>query len=105
MTTWVRKNTPEFKIWYNLVHAPNFMSLWNIPIGVKKEITEKLSIYDWKSNIKDIEALIKFMNSRSIDDEMFNKTMKKLLLLDKYRNDNSLELLKEYYKNIYQYVE
>jgi len=45
------------------------------------------------------------MNSKSIDDEMFNKTMKKLLLLDKYRNDNSLELLKEYYKNIYQYVE
>jgi len=44
MTTWVRKNTPEFKIWYNLVHQPSFMSLWNIPIVLKKEITNKLAI-------------------------------------------------------------
>ena len=105
MTTWVRKNTPGFKIWYNLVHAPSFMSLWNIPTGLKKEIIKNLSTYNWQNNKKDIEGLINFMNSKSIDDEMFNNTMKKLLLLDKYRNDNSLELLKNYYKNIYQYVE
>jgi MoaA/NifB/PqqE/SkfB family radical SAM enzyme len=104
MTTWVRKNTPEFKIWYNLIHQPSFMSLWNIPILLKKEITNKLAIYNWQNNKKDIEGLINFMNSKEIDDKTFEKTIKKLLLLDQYRDDNSLDLLKKHYLNISQYV-
>ena len=104
MTTWVRKNTPEFKIWYNLIHQPSFMSLWNIPIVLKKEITNKLATYNWQNNKKDIEGLINFMNSKEIDDKTFEKTIKKLLLLDQYRNDNSLDLLKKHYLNISQYV-
>jgi MoaA/NifB/PqqE/SkfB family radical SAM enzyme len=104
MSTWVRNNTPEFKIWYNLIHQPSYMSLWNIPTELKKEITNKLSIYDWQSNKKDIEGLINFMNSKSIDGETFKKTIEKLLLLDQYRNDNSLDLLEKHYLNISQYV-
>jgi len=44
------------------------------------------------------------MNSKEIDDKTFEKTIKKLLLLDQYRNDNSLDLLKKHYLNISQYV-
>ena len=104
MTTWVRENTPEFKIWYNLVHAPTFMSLWNIPYTLKTTIEDKLKEYNWKDNKKDIRGLINFMNSKNINSEIFENNIHKLILLDKYRKDDSIKTLSKYYPKINNYV-
>lgn len=104
MTQWVRTNTPGIKIWYNLVHWPNFMSLCNIPIELKKEIESKLKSYDWGNSSKDIDSIINFMYSQEYNSKAFTNQLKRFTVLDKYRNDNSLELFSKYFPTIKNYI-
>lgn len=105
MTDWVRENTPGVRIWYNLVHWPNFMSIINIPNVVKKDILSTLRNYDWGEYTKDIDSIINFMNSKTIEDNVFVNYLKKFEVLDRYRKENSKELFVKYYPNLIQYYD
>jgi len=43
---WVKQNTPEFKIWNNIVHYPNHMSITMLPSSEKQRIEDKWKTYD-----------------------------------------------------------
>lgn len=105
MTEWVKNNTPDFRIWYNLVHWPPHMCVNQIPKELKFYIEEKLNSYNWGSSKGDIESVINFMNSRQITDSEFKNNLKRLKVLDKYREEDSKKLFIKYYPVLEKYYD
>jgi MoaA/NifB/PqqE/SkfB family radical SAM enzyme len=95
--TWVKQNTPEFRIWNNIVHYPPHMTLYNIPDITKKEIEKKLSNFDWGVYTTDIQALVEHMYSQSPTKEELKKLYKRFTILDKYRKESTKDLVSRIY--------
>lgn len=85
--TWVRENTPNVRIWNNIIHYPEHMSLWMIPESVKDIIRSKWEIYDWKEYKSDIDGLTNFMYSNNPTNEQMKDNYKKFHLHDLHRNE------------------
>lgn len=97
---WVKEYVPEFRIWNNIVHWPEHMSLTTIPKEVKDKIKDKWSKYDWGQYTTDIQALINHMYSVEYDREDLKKQYKKFTVLDKYRKQNTAELASKIFPEI-----
>lgn len=105
LTDWVKENTPGFRIWYNLVHWPPHLCINQIPKKMKEYIEDKLSKYEWGDYKKDIDSIINFMYSRQVPDKDFINHLKRLNVLDKYRNENSRNLFIKYYPLLQEYYD
>ena len=100
----VRENFPLFKIWNNLVHAPDWMSLRYAPQELKDLIKQNWSEFDWGDYQKDIDGFINFMNMPSADEDTFKYFMSKCSSLDAARNDSLFDVVPEYKSILQTYV-
>jgi MoaA/NifB/PqqE/SkfB family radical SAM enzyme len=91
---WAKKTTPEFRIWYNIVHYPPHMSLKMLPNSEKERIEEKWSTYDWGKYSDDIKSITKFMWSEEFDDERLVNEYQNFKFFDYIRNENTFDVIK-----------
>ena len=91
--TWIKTNTPKFRIWNNIIHYPPHMSVYMIPASLKKRIEAKWLSYDWGEYDKDIKAILNLMNSRQPTDEEITKMYQTFITHDKLRNENLLDVV------------
>jgi sulfatase maturation enzyme AslB (radical SAM superfamily) len=100
----VRDNFPLFKIWNNLVYAPEWMSLRYAPQELKDLIKQNWSEFDWGKYQKDIDGFINFMNLPSADENTFKYFMSKSDSLDVVRKDSLFNAVPEYKDILKKYV-
>jgi len=100
---WTRKNTPEFRVWINIVHWPVHMNLTTLPDVVKNKIEAKWKNYNWLEYQDDINGLIKHMYSVRYTDEQLIAQYKKFTTLDKYRDESTIELIQENFPEMIKY--
>ena len=91
--TFVKTNAPTFRIWNNIIHFPQHMSIYMIPASLKKRIEEKWKTYDWGKYNKDVSAIINFMNSQQPTDDELRKAYKEFARYDAVRGENLLDIL------------
>jgi len=92
----VKHEFPDAKIWNNLVHYPEWMSLKNAPEDLKCYLYEIWSKYDWGAYSSDIDAIINFMFSNKVTDNQFSEYFKQNQLLDSRRNEKLFDVVPEY---------
>jgi sulfatase maturation enzyme AslB (radical SAM superfamily) len=92
----VRAEFPHAKIWNNLVHYPEWMSLQNAPDVLKSHLHKVWADYDWGVYQSDIDAIINFMFSRTVTDEQFKEYLQQNQLLDSRRNEQLVAAVPEY---------
>lgn len=97
---WTRKNTPEFRVWINIVHWPVHMNLTTLPNSVKNKIKHKWENYDWKEYGNDAKALINHMYSKEYTDDELKKQYSKFSILDKYRDESTIDLVKNQFPEL-----
>lgn len=100
---WVKTNTPNLKIWINIVHGPVHMNLQCLPTRYKDLIKDKWAKHDWGGYKNDIDSLLEFMYSKEYSDTEIKKYYTKYTALDKYRNENTGELMEKYFPGISEY--
>jgi len=100
----LREKFPLFKIWNNLVYAPEWMSLRYAPQELKDLIKQNWSEFDWGDYQKDIDGFINFMNMPSADEDTFKYFMSKCSSLDAARNDSLFNIVPEYRSVLEKYV-
>ena len=100
---WVKENTPEFKIWINIVHSPVHMNLQCLPKVYKDQIKNKWDAHEWGKYKGDIDSLVQFMYGKDYTDLEIKKQYKKYTILDKYREENTALYLDEYFPGIIKY--
>lgn len=86
--SWVKENTPEFRIWNNVIHWPRHMSIVMLPASAKEKIQNKWSEVDWGKYKNEIDGIINFMNSEQPSDEELRVEYKKFAVHDKFRNED-----------------
>lgn len=91
--SWTRKNTPGVRIWNNIIHYPEHMCLWMIPVSVKDLIIKKWNTFDWKEYTTDVEGLKNFMYSVEPTEERLKNEYKKFALHDLHRNERLQSVL------------
>jgi hypothetical protein len=91
--TWVKENTPEFKIWNNIIHSPRHMSLVMLPEEIKQQIKIKWGSYDWGEYKSAIDGIINFMFSEQPSMHEITTEYKKFILHDKHRNESILSVI------------
>jgi MoaA/NifB/PqqE/SkfB family radical SAM enzyme len=100
---WMQKNTPLFDFWINIIHYPPHMSIYMLPVEEKDKIKQKWMLYDWGKQQNDINALIELMYSKQpTDDELINE-YKKFKVLDVYRNESTIDVVKQLYPSLVKY--
>lgn len=102
---WVSKNTPEFRIWDNIVHYPLHLTITMIPEQYKNVIKEKWSRYDFGKYQNDVNAIMNFMMSRNHTEDEIRSNYKKITFFDAVRNESIKEVLGDYYIYIKDYFE
>lgn len=85
---WCRKNTPGVRIWNNIIHYPDHMSLWMLPKSAKNIILEKWNSFDWGEYSNDINGLTKFMQSVDPDEDTIRRAYLKFKPNDLHRNES-----------------
>ena len=93
--SWVKFNTPNFRIWNNIIHRPRHMSVIMLPKDVKIIIEKKWRNYDWGTYSSTINGIINFMNSEQPSDDEIRKEYQTFIRHDKIRNENILEIIPE----------
>jgi sulfatase maturation enzyme AslB (radical SAM superfamily) len=85
-------NAPKFRIWNNIIHHPEHMTLWAIPQEMKEAIREKWLYFNWKPQYRDdIRGILNHMDSKSITDREFQMHVNTLKEVDSIRGENLLE--------------
>jgi len=80
---------PRFEIWNNIVHNPEHMAIWACPESLKSEITQKWNEYNWEKEYQTpMNGILTFMNSKSIDQEQFEKNLNMLYKTDSFRKES-----------------
>ena len=93
-TTWIKENTHEFQIWYNLIHSPEHMAIWAIPDQIKDMIEDKLKSSSFGfSNPDVVTGLINHMNSALPNTKDLIRLYKKFSQHDKIRGEDILDVL------------
>jgi organic radical activating enzyme len=94
---WVKNNTPELKIWNNILHQPAHMKITMLPDNEKQRIQDRWESYDWGEYKADINSILTFMWSESYTDEEIKKEYKNFIYFDYVRKENTYEVIKEYH--------
>jgi len=93
---------PKFNIWNNIVHYPQYLSVWAVPDSLKKAVMDKWDKYQWKTEYKDtVQGVLNYMNSKSITDAEFKNNLQIIYKTDNFRNENiidSIPSLKKFLK-------
>ena len=104
MHTLVKTEFPNFKIWNNLIHYPDWMSLKSAPEKLKEHIYSLWKDYDWGSYQSDYESIVNFMFSEKTSDEQFKEYLKQNAILDVRRGEKLFEAIPEYSSLLSEYV-
>lgn len=104
---WVDINTPEFRIWDNIIHSPRHMSLVMMPQRAKDKIAAKWAQVNWGEYKDNIDGIIKFMMSEQPGDDEIRSEYKKFIINDVHRQESitsviAPELLNEVGKYFYE---
>jgi sulfatase maturation enzyme AslB (radical SAM superfamily) len=94
---------PNFKIWNNIIHYPEHMTLWAAPRSLKDEILNKWKIYDWKNYSDTCNSILNYMESRDIDSKQLLLNLEIFKKHDKIRNENLTESLPFLKKHLNEY--
>lgn len=90
---WVNENTPNFRIWNNVIHYPEHMCITTIPNDVKDIIAEKWDKFDWGTYKTDIEGIRTFMYSKNYNQKQLKEIYKTFNVHDNYRNQKLINLI------------
>lgn len=93
----VKKEFPKFKIWYNPIHNPKFMSLEHIPEDLKKHIAKQIENYDWEEQASDIEGIKNLMFSHKTNTNHSRYYLKEFDEIDRRRNENIWDVMPNEY--------
>jgi sulfatase maturation enzyme AslB (radical SAM superfamily) len=100
------KNETDFGVWNNIIYVPQHMTLWGCPDELKDAIVEKWDSYNWNPDTKrDIDAMKKFMYSKSMTTEEFMSSLKELKVVDELRKENFMNSFPEISEYIKPYWE
>jgi hypothetical protein len=86
------------KIWNNLIHYPDFMSLKSAPEDLKLYISQEWGNHDWGEYEKEIDAIENFMFSEVTDPYEFKRSYGQFGLVDTKRNEKIWDVMPEEYK-------
>ena len=100
----VEEEFPYFKIWNNLVHFPEWMTLRYAPNELKEYILQDWRKRDWKQYTQDIEGFISYMQQPTVDENTFKHFLSKNIFLDKFRNEKLFDVVPEYEQFLSKYV-
>lgn len=101
---WVRKYTPTFSIWMNIIHGPEHMALYMLPVEVKDKIKQKWLLYSgWGTHKSDIDGMIAFMYSKQPADDEIKEVFKRFTILDKYRTESTFDVVSSFYPELESY--
>ena len=100
---YTNKHTPLFNKWINIVHFPYYMTMYMLPRKAKDILAEKWSKYNFKEYQKNTDALIKFMYSKQPSDEQIRDNYKRFTILDKYREESTVDLMDEICPELKEY--
>lgn len=90
---WLDENTQGFKFWYNLVHSPDHMALWALPMHAKDLIEEKLLA--WGQDAAEVSGILNHMHSRQPSNEELNELYEKFRIYDKTRKEDIKKIVPE----------
>lgn len=100
---WVKENTPEFRIWNNIVHYPNHMSITMLPSNEKQRIEDKWKNYNWGKYQSDIDSVIRFMWSKEYSDKEIKAQYGNFIFFDHVRGESTYEIVKQDYPSLYRF--
>lgn len=100
---WVKENTPEFRIWNNIVHYPKHMSITMLPNSEKQRIEDKWKTYDWGKYQSDIDSVIRFMWSTECSDEEIKAQYRNFIFFDHVRGESTYDIVKQDYPSLYRF--
>ena len=100
---WVKENTPEFRIWDNIVHYPLHLTITMIPDEYKAKIKEKWLAYDFGKYKNDVMAILNFMESKTHTEEEIKTNYRKITFFDMVRNEKISDVLGENYQYVERY--
>lgn len=92
----VKTQFQGIKIWNNIVHHPEWMSLKNAPEKLKGYLYRIWSDYDWGDYRSDINSVINFMFSNKVTDDQFREYFKQNEIIDKRRQEKLFDAVPEY---------
>lgn len=101
--TWVKENTPNFRIWNNIIHWPRHMSVIMIPEEIKIMIKRKWDTYDWGKYSQDVDAIANLMFSEMPDEDEIKREYEKFVVHDKFRNENILDIIPQEFSLLNRY--
>jgi molybdenum cofactor biosynthesis enzyme MoaA len=82
LVEWVKEFNPKF-LYINTLFDPEYFNVQTLPIELKKIVTEKYK------NIKELAAIISYMNSADrYSDVVHEQRKKRILQADQYRKEN-----------------
>ena len=79
------------------------MTMYMLPRKAKDILAEKWSKYNFKEYQKNTDALIKFMYSKQPSDEQIRDNYKRFTILDKYREESTVDLMDEICPELKEY--
>ena len=100
----VEERFPNFRIWNNLVHYPEWMSLRYAPQDMKDYISSVWDKRDWKEYEGDIQGMQDFMDQPTVDEETFKYFYSKNMFLDNHRKEDFLQVVPEYKPFLEKYI-
>ena len=100
---WVKENTPEFRIWNNIVHYPKHMSITMLPNSEKQRIEDKWKTYDWGKYQSDIDSVIRFMWNTECSDEEIKAQYRNFIFFDHVRGESTYDIVKQDYPSLYRF--
>lgn len=103
--SFVKNNTPEFRIWNNIVHYPAHMSIDMLPNDEKQRIQDKWDMYDWGVYTDDIKSVLSFMWSKEYTDEEIKEQFLNFKFFDYIRQENTYNIIKDNHPNLLKYLE
>jgi ribosomal protein S12 methylthiotransferase accessory factor YcaO len=90
----------------NIIHNPEHMCLYTLPIETKDRIKDKwLSYNGWGKYQSDIEGMIKYMYSKQHTDSELKEIYTRFTILDKYRAEKTIDVVKDFYPELEQYFQ
>jgi len=92
----VKTEFPNFKIWNNIVHSPDWLSIKAAPEELKELIIANWAKYDWGIYQEDINGIIAFMLSSKTDPNRFIRDYANNDNIDDHRNQTLFDAVPEY---------
>ncbi len=89
---WVKKNTPKFHIWNNLIHYPRHMSVVMLPKAAKDVIEKRWIETDWGDYKDDVYGILNFMLSENPSDDEITYSYREFARYDNVRKENLLSV-------------